>query len=1091
MWNYVVTANKPTAVNKSLVGNFTGPNDLNLIISKCTRIEIHLITPEGLQPMLDVGIYGRISAMELFRPKGEKQDLLFLLTERYKFCVLTYDAANGEIITRANGDVQDRIGRPAEIGHIGIVDPENRLIGMHLYDGMFKAIPIDEKGQLHEAFNIRIEELTVIDIKFLYGTAQPTIVVLYEDTKESRHIKTYQISLSQKEFLEGPWNLPNVEGGASMIITLPKPFGGTIVVGEQSIIYHNGTTFKSLAMKTTLMRAYGKIDKNGSRILFGDHMGKLYVLVLLNDGTNITDMKLELLGETSCASTISYLDNGVVFIGSTYGDSQLIKLQADKDPDTGQYFQVLESYTNLGPIVDFVVVDMDRQGQGQVVTCSGAFKDGSLRIVRNGIGINEHATVELSGIKGVWSIEPPKGGKYEKYLVVAFVGETRVLAMAGEELEETEVVGFVQDQQTLYCGNVVNNHFIQVTPKGVYLVDAIKQQLVDKWTPPKGSLINVSSCNTRQILVTTGGKRLHLLEIDNSKLRHVKDTEMPYEIACVNINPVAQEENPQIAQFCAVGLWTEISVRLLRLPSLEEVRKELLGGEIIPRSVLFTTFEGVHYLLVALGDGHVFTFTFDLATGALSNRKKVSLGTQPVVLSKFRSKGQIHVFACSDRPTVIYSHNKKLLYSNVNLKEVSYVSEFNSESFPDSLALATENSLTIGTIDDIQKLHIRTVPLGEMPRRIAHQESTHTFGVLTVKYHVDDNFEETETFYVKLFDDQTFEVLDRYKLEPFENCASILSCQFSEDNEYYYVVGTAFAYPNENEPTKGRILVFKVVDGKLNMVTSLEVRGAVYALVGFNGKLLAGINAKVQLFKWSSAQDGVRELTAECDHHGHILALYLATRGDFIVVGDLMRSISLLVYKPVGSIIEEIARDYNPNWMTAVEILDDDTYIGAENSYNIFTVRKNSEAATDEDRGRLEVVGEMHLGEFVNRFRHGSLVMKMPEAEGMNVPTLLFGTINGVIGVIASLPEDKFQFFWKLQQKISRVIKGVGGFIHEQWRAWSNERKTSPAKNFIDGDLIESFLDLSKEKMEEVAKGMEMSVEEVTKKIETLTQAIH
>jgi DNA damage-binding protein 1 len=36
--------------------------------------------------------------------------------------------------------------------------------------------------------------------------------------------------------------------------------------------------------------------------------------------------------------------------------------------------------------------------QGQVVTCSGAFKDGSLRVIRNGIGINEQATIELPGI---------------------------------------------------------------------------------------------------------------------------------------------------------------------------------------------------------------------------------------------------------------------------------------------------------------------------------------------------------------------------------------------------------------------------------------------------------------------------------------------------------------------------------------------------------------------------------------------------------------------------------------------------------------------------------------------------------------------
>jgi DNA damage-binding protein 1 len=63
--------------------------------------------------------------------------------------------------------------------------------------------------------------------------------------------------------------------------------------------------------------------------------------------------------------------------------------------------------------------------QGQVVTCSGAFKDGSLRVVRNGIGINEHAAIELDGIKGIWSVNPAAGAQYEKYLIVAFVGEVR------------------------------------------------------------------------------------------------------------------------------------------------------------------------------------------------------------------------------------------------------------------------------------------------------------------------------------------------------------------------------------------------------------------------------------------------------------------------------------------------------------------------------------------------------------------------------------------------------------------------------------------------------------------------------------------
>jgi hypothetical protein len=41
------------------------------------------------------------------------------------------------------------------------------------------------------------------------------------------------------------------------------------------------------------------------------------------------------------------------------------------------------------------------------------------------------------------------------------------------------------------------------------------------------------------------------------------------------------------------------------------------------------------------------------------------LGTKPILLSPFRSGGQRHVFAASDRPTIIYSNNRKLLYRYV------------------------------------------------------------------------------------------------------------------------------------------------------------------------------------------------------------------------------------------------------------------------------------------------------------------------------------------------------------------------------------------------------------------------------------------
>ena len=93
-------------------------------------------------------------------------------------------------------------------------------------------------------------------------------------------------------------------------------------------------------------------------------------------------------------------------------------------------------------------------------------------------------------------------------------------------------------------------------------------------------------------------------------------------------------------------------------------------------------------------------------------------------ISYFRTQSTMNVFACSDRPTVIYSSTQKLVFSNVNLREVKHMCPLNAEAYPDSLALATDSTVTIGTIDEIQKLHIRSIPLGETPRRIAYQEQT-------------------------------------------------------------------------------------------------------------------------------------------------------------------------------------------------------------------------------------------------------------------------------------------------------------------------------------------------------------------------------
>ena len=159
-------------------------------------------------------------------------------------------------------------------------------------------------------------------------------------------------------------------------------------------------------------------------------------------------------------------------------------------------------------------------------------------------------------------------------------------------------------------------------------------------------------------------------------------------------------------------------------------------------------FSGVDYAFAGLGDGRLYTFI--IQDQSLKNRKRYTLGTRQIRLYPFVSDGKPVVFASSDRPTLFYSDHEKLRFANVNIQELLFVCSFNTDITPNALAMVTRNELKVGAIESTQRLHITTIPLGESPRRICHQESTHAYGLLCSK------FSKKEVSSFKLLDDQTF-----------------------------------------------------------------------------------------------------------------------------------------------------------------------------------------------------------------------------------------------------------------------------------------------------------------------------------------------
>jgi DNA damage-binding protein 1 len=231
------------------------------------------------------------------------------------------------------------------------------------------------------------------------------------------------------------------------------------------------------------------------------------------------------------------------------------------------------------------------------------------------------------------------------------------------------------------------------------------------------------------------------------------------------------------------------------------------------------------------------------------------------------------------------------------------------------------------------------------------------------------------------------------------------------------------------------------------------------------------------------------------------------------IVGDLMRSISLIQYYPQHDTLEEVARDFNANWTTALSMLTDDVYIGAENWNNLFVLRRNVKAQSEEVRCRLDTVGEFCLGEMCNKFMSGSLVMpsssnesskpiadqsrrrtiasptkksskaagssgRSPAASRSKKPAVcvgsqtLFGTVDGTLGVILGLDSATAAFFSCLEKAMEQVIMPIGNFSHRQFRAFKVGKRRHPSHGFVDGDLVESFLDLDKTTMELVVQHM-------------------
>jgi DNA damage-binding protein 1 len=105
----------------------------------------------------------------------------------------------------------------------------------------------------------------------------------------------------------------------------------------------------------------------------------------------------------------------------------------------------------------------------------------------------------------------------------------------------------------------------------------------------------------------------------------------------------------------------------------------------------------------------------------------------------------------------------------------------------------------------------------------------------------------------------------------------------------------------------------------------------------------------------------------------------------------------------------------------------------------------------------------------------------------------LHNTINngvqteGSIYLLGTIVQSAQDLLMRLQSRMADVVQSPGNLPFNKYRGYKNEkREAEEPYRFVDGDLIERFLDVSETLQEEICRGLGPGVEEVRNFVEEL-----
>lgn len=480
-------------------------------------------------------------------------------------------------------------------------------------------------------------------------------------------------------------------------------------------------------------------------------------------------------------------------------------------------------------------------------------------------------------------------------------------------------------------------------------------------------------------------------------------------------------------------------------------------------------------------------------------KRKYNISNETFTMKKVKGIDKLegkksYLFLNTDLPSLLSIHKESPTISNFNVKECTQM--LNLADSSSYLFLFKEN-IIIGSLSNSQSQNIITKHLG---KQIYGLKSFNFYNQNYLALSLEDKKDENSILINSQFN---FVILDRHNNEvcryQFERenevCFSFVEVQMNFEyginsniynNKKIFALGSGIMESTTIEPEYGFIHLIQLDENfKFTKLLELETKGGVYKMATQGNLLYVAICSTLFVYSIeinSKSKQFEIKLLRKNNDFTIINDLYCSNifkdkNENILLVSDVYKSITVFKFDVEKEKLIEQCRDFNPIWCYSMAQTDNNMYLVSDVDGNVFTLRRELQPRSDEEKYKLERIAQFNFGERINRMINVSKTVDQKDWEnifsqggsetsgsnrtnGLKVLNLgfgnnedkkkencnannnnqinltYFGTLEGSFGIIASLPKETYEFLMALQKEILKTVSSTGSFEYEKWRAF-------------------------------------------------------